>query len=107
MELSKKICDAQEELRKQNLDGWLFYDFRRTNDLVCHFLEIPKTKIITRRFFYWLPSEGKALKIVHKIEDKILDHLPGDVLRYCTWQELEMTIATALKGCRCIAKGPF
>lgn len=95
--------DLHERLRRQNLDGWLFFDFRRSNDLACKLLEIPHDLLITRRFFYWVPRDGMPVKVVHRIEKHSLDHLPGNVVEYSTWQELEQRLATILKGCSSIA----
>jgi Xaa-Pro dipeptidase len=98
MNSEEKINDVQQVLKDQELDGWLLYDFRRSNELACQFLGIGKDKLLTRRFFYWIPQKGIPLKIVHRIEDKTLEHLPGDILRYSTWQELEDHLAKFLRG---------
>lgn len=97
------LSRVQELLKEQQLDGWLLYDFRRTNNLACEFLNIPAHKILTRRFFYWIPTEGTPVKIVHAIEEYSLNHLPGTQRRYLTWQELETHLAAILKGSRRIA----
>lgn len=98
METQQKILKVQKSLQEQNLDGWLLYDFRKTNDLACRFLEIPKEKFLSRRFFYWIPKDGTPLKIVHQIEDDALNHLPGTVQRYRTWSELESHLQKVLQG---------
>lgn len=95
--------DIQKSLAAQKLDGWLLYDFRRTNDLACSFLEISKESILTRRFFYWIPSKGEPIKIVHVIEAHNLDHLPGKVYVYQTSNELELQLKKVLKGVKRIA----
>ncbi|MEI8366099.1 MAG: M24 family metallopeptidase [Parachlamydiaceae bacterium] len=102
---SSHICvpDVQRHLQHLNLDGWLFYDFRRSNDLACRFLKIPATILISRRFFYWIPRAGDPVKIIHRIENHVLDHLPGSALEYSTWQELEDQLAGILQGCHSIA----
>jgi Xaa-Pro dipeptidase len=105
MEIKEKIKRLQETIAKQDqsLNGWLLYDFRRCNDLACEVLEIPKEQLLSRRFFYWIPVNGDPCKIVHAIEDKSLSHLPGHVITYRTWQELEASLADVLKGIRKIA----
>jgi Xaa-Pro dipeptidase len=103
MSFEQKLQDVQHSLGKQGVDGWLFYDFRRCNELACEFLQISEEKLLTRRFFYWIPQKGKPIKIVHSIEDKVLDHLPGDLLRYHTWQEIESHITSVLQHCKKIA----
>lgn len=98
MDQQLKIQRVQKNLRDKNLDGWLLYDFRKTNDLACRFLEIPKEKFLSRRFFYWIPHDGAPVKIVHQIEDDALKHLPGTTNRYRTWEELESHLEKILQG---------
>lgn len=100
MTIQQKIDSVQNSLREQEIDGWLLYDFRRNNDLACHFLEIPKTQLLSRRFFYWIPKNGEPIKIVHAIENRVLNHLPGDVFSYQTWNELENLVGSVLKESR-------
>jgi Xaa-Pro dipeptidase len=92
------IEKAQQTLSGEHCDGWLLYDFRRNNELACDFLNISSKALLTRRFFYWIPSKGSPVKIVHGIESGILDHLPGKKVLYRTWQELEKAIQTVLQG---------
>jgi Xaa-Pro aminopeptidase len=103
MPFSDKLQEIQRSLQTAQLDGWLFYDFRGSNDLACKMLELSSDVFLTRRFFYWIPKEGNPVKILHGIEDHVLNHLPGEVLTYHTWQELESHIATVLKNSRKIA----
>lgn len=103
MSFSLKLQQAQSALVQSGLDGWLLYDFRHNNDLACDFLEIPAGQHLSRRFFYWIPVRGAPKKICHAIEQHTLAHLPGDLLSYCTWQELEDRLAQVLAGKRRIA----
>jgi len=103
MGFKNKLISAQEFLEQANWGGWLLYDFRKTNDLACRFLELPSEKMCTRRFFYWLPTRGTPVKIVHRIESNVLDHLPGNVVVYSSWQELEMVLKHTLSGASTVA----
>jgi Xaa-Pro aminopeptidase len=94
----KKISDVQKALQKSGWDGWLLYDFRRSNDLACRFLEIPKETLLTRRFYYWIPKTGEPVKVVHRIESHGLDHLPGKNHLYSSYEELENVLQTILQG---------
>lgn len=93
----EKIQKAQKLLQHDQIDGWLLYDFRRSNPLACRFLEIPETILLTRRFFYWIPKEGEPVKIVSTVENP-LESLPGKELRFRSWQDLEQILAEVLKG---------
>jgi Xaa-Pro dipeptidase len=103
MRFETKIKDIQENLSKAKIDGWLLYDFRRSNDLACEILEIPADRLLTRRFFYWIPFEGTPVKIVHAIEPGSLEHLPGKMLTYRSWLELETHLNFILQGSNQIA----
>jgi Xaa-Pro dipeptidase len=97
-----KILRAQNLLKQQNIDGWLFYDFRRSNVLACRFLEIPQEQLLSRRFYYWLPQEGEPVKIISSVENP-LDHLPGHTLVFRSWEELESHLKDVLVTARIIA----
>lgn len=94
----EKLIPLQQAIQKAGWDGWLLYDFRKSNDLACRFLEIPKDTLLTRRFFYWIPKTGQPIKIVHRIESHVLAHLPGRVTTYCSFEELEKNLAAVLSG---------
>jgi Xaa-Pro dipeptidase len=93
-----KIRDIQERLQRAGVDGWLLYDFRRSNDLAGAVLEIPTGVLLSRRFFYWIPARGKPIKIVHAIETYALDHLPGEKRVYLSWQSLEEAVKSVAHG---------
>lgn len=92
MNFEIKLKEVQSDLVKQGIQGWLLYDYRRSNSLAYTFLEIPSDKMATRRFFYWIPQQGEPVKIVPLIEPYTLDHLPGTKWTYKGWQELEQLI---------------
>lgn len=94
MEFRDKITEVQKHLADHKIDGWLLYDFKGSNSLAYQFLEIPKGKGLTRRFFYWIPRHGEPVKIVSLIEQHTLDHLPGIKKVYRSWQELEKVLFT-------------
>ena len=51
----KKI---QEIISKMNIDAWLLYDFRGSNDVALDILDIPRESHLTRRFYYFIPKSG-------------------------------------------------
>lgn len=92
-----KIEKAQQLLSQEGIDGWLLYDFRRSNPLACHFLKIPAEGLLSRRFFYWIPKKGNPIKFVSFVENP-LKHLPGETTAYRSWQDLENQLQTLLKN---------
>ncbi len=89
MEFLAKLKDIQTDLQEQGIAGWLLFDFRQSNPLAYTLLDIPLDKMLTRRFFYWIPQQGEPIKIIPLIEPHTLDHLPGAKWIYRGWQELE------------------
>lgn len=94
---------VQQILKDMKIDGWLFYDFRRSNELAIEILDIPKESHLTRRFFYFLPSKGTPVKIVNGIEAGFLDHLPGKKLIYSNHTSLTDHLKKTLKNAKIIA----
>ena len=84
--LERAIQDALKQFR---FDGWLLYDFRGSNMLAQRVLQLPADFVSSRRFLYFVPTEGPPQKLVHRIENDVLDHLPGNKTFYLKWQELE------------------
>lgn len=99
---NEKIKTVQADLISLNIDGWLLYDFKRSNDIACRFLQIPPSQILSRRFFYWIPQKGEPIKIVNRIEDP-LAALPGYTERYQTWKELESILGSLFKPSQKVA----
>lgn len=98
-----KLKSVQTDLIKQGIDGWLLYDYRRSNSLAHTFLNIPQDWKVTRRFFYWIPQKGDPIKIVPLIEPFTLDHLPGVKWTYTGWQNLEQLLFSIASEHRNIA----
>ncbi len=93
-----RVAEIQSALRDAKLDGWLFYDFRKSDPLAYRILKLGETGITTRRWFYYIPATGEPVKIVHSIERFKLDALPGRRLVYRRWQELHAGVRDALAG---------
>ncbi|MGE5680724.1 MAG: M24 family metallopeptidase [Bacillota bacterium] len=90
----KKI---QSILKEMNFDAWLFFDFRGSNSLAHEILNINPHAHLTRRFFYFIPSEGSPVKIINGIEAFHLDHLPGEKLTYSSHESLNRHLSSVLK----------
>ena len=93
----------QSALRDAQLDGWLLYDFRGLNVLAKRIVGFPDSVTGSRRWFYWIPAEGEPRKLVHRIEDSVLDRLPGGRSVYLRWQELEAGVEQLVSGSTRIA----
>ncbi len=68
---------ARKAIRDEHLSGWLFYNYAHRDPLADRCLTVSPLTPNTRPWIYLLPAAGPAVKIVHRIESSILDHLPG------------------------------
>lgn len=103
MTFKQKLPDIQLKVAQYRVDGWLLYDFRRSNSLACQFLEIPPETNLTRRFFYWIPKSGEPVKIVSAVESHVLSHLPGKIQSFRSWRDLENILSDLLSPLQKIA----
>ena len=97
------LAAIQSALRERNIDAWLFYDHHHRDPIAYRVLGLPNGMMVTRRWYYLIPSQGEPLKLVHKIESGHLDTLPGKKLQYSGWQELFDQIKHMLAAYRDIA----
>jgi Xaa-Pro aminopeptidase len=93
----------QAALREDGLDGWLLYDFRGLNVLARRILDMSPEHMLSRRWFYFIPSQGEPRRLVHRIESAALDHVPGSKRIYLRWQELEAGVQALVEGAKRIA----
>ena len=97
------LTAVQRALAHFSLDGWLLCDFRGSNVLARRILQWNETQMTSRRWFYFVPVQGKPRKLVHRIEPSALDHLPGEKTVYLRWQELEAGVADLVAGAATVA----
>ena len=81
----------QEALRRQKIDGWLFYDILHRDPIAYRVLGLDHV-LAKRRWFYMIPAKGAPRKLVHRIEAATLDSLPGDKMLYAAAEELEKNL---------------
>ena len=98
-----QIEAIQNELRAQGLDGWLFYDFHHRDPIAAHILGLESGGLGTRRWFYLIPARGNPQKLVHRIESRALDALPGAKLVYAGLDELRRNLTRLLRRVKKVA----
>jgi Xaa-Pro dipeptidase len=86
----------QQALLADQLDGWLFYDFRKSNPIAYQVLGLPEEAMYTRRWFYFIPAVGSPIAVVSAVEAHVLVMLPGEHLIFRTWQEMHAHLHTFL-----------
>jgi len=93
------LSTVQDYLRSNGLDGWLLYDFRGLNPIALHVAGL--TRSGSRRWFLWLPAEGRPIWLIHAIESSTFAHIDpavaptaaGAMRQYVGWRELEEKVA--------------
>ncbi|UCG61724.1 MAG: aminopeptidase P family protein [Candidatus Zixiibacteriota bacterium] len=95
------IQKIQQYLVEHRLDGWLMADFHARNNVAVDMLRLPG--MITRRSFYFIPSMGEPIALVNIIEKSKFEGVPGKVIPYQGYLQLESELERILQGCNRIA----
>jgi len=86
----------QQALQSEGLDGWLFFDFRKSNPIAYQVLSIPLDTFFSRRWFYFMPAKGTPTALVSAVESHVLQAVPGEKRVFRTWQEMQFHLGTIL-----------
>ncbi len=97
------LAALQAAIRAEGLDGWLLYDFRRSNPIAHRVLGLDASAFFSRRWFYYIPAQGGPTAIISAVEPHVLGELPGRRRVFQTWGELHRFVRGALKGARRVA----
>jgi Xaa-Pro dipeptidase len=97
------FVEIQREIRARRLDGWLFFDHHRRDPLSYRILGLPDDVGASRRWYYLIPATGEPRKLVHRIESRTLDVLPGEREAYSSWRDQQSRLESLLEGCSRIA----
>jgi len=99
----KNLQQIQNQLQAERLDGWLFFDHHVRDPIAYRVLGLDIPGHVSRRWYYWIPAQGEPRKLVHRIEDWLLDPLPGERSEYSSWQEQHAELGKMLSGAKRIA----
>lgn len=97
------LLRIQEALRRERLDGWLFFDHHERDPLAYRVLGFRPGRHVTRRWYYLIPASGEPRGLVHRIEAGMIDAVPGEKRQYSSWQEQHTELGRLLKGCARVA----
>jgi Xaa-Pro dipeptidase len=95
-EFAMELERIQHALQAEQLDGWLFYDFRKTNPIAYQVLSLPVEEMYTRRWFYFIPAQGEPVAFISAVESHVLRALPGERKAFRTWQEMHQFVQALL-----------
>ncbi|HYG64962.1 MAG TPA: M24 family metallopeptidase [Thermoanaerobaculia bacterium] len=102
--LAERIPEIQDALAEAGLDGWFFMCFQFNDPISLDLLGlVGEGKLVSRRCYYLIPRQGEPRKLVHGLEESMLDHLPGSKAEYTTWQENREQLAKLVSGVERIA----
>lgn len=90
----------QSELRNMGVDGWLFSSFRGNDPIAEMLLRKEEGGLATRRWFYFIPSKGEPVKLLHNIEPHSLKDVEGKEIFYSRYDEWMDELSKTLKGVR-------
>ncbi|MHA1888660.1 MAG: M24 family metallopeptidase [Promethearchaeota archaeon] len=90
-----RIKDIQKSLQSLNslqsdenkIDGWLFYDFHNRDPLAYRILLLDEQAFHSRRWYYFIPTNGSPQKVVSSVEPNVLNELPGKKNIYLSLQQ--------------------
>ena len=87
----------QQALQDEHIDGWLFYDFRKSNPIAYQVLALSNQEMYTRRWFYFVPAQGTPTAVISAVESHVLGSLPGTRLVFRTWEEMQQHVQSLLR----------
>lgn len=90
------LNDMQNAVAKHQVDAWVLFDFRRSNDLAWDVLQVNPSAHCTRRWMVIIPAHGRPVKITHRMEQDPLSHLSIDAELYDTRESWENGIRERL-----------
>src|SRR5215510_9819846 len=96
------ISEVQEQLEKAKIDGWLLYDFQGLNPIARKLVGV-QGRLITRRWFYWIPSIGSPVVLCHRIEQKGFPEMEGTYQVFKSWQEMHAGLQKILAEAKTLA----
>jgi Xaa-Pro aminopeptidase len=97
------IAHMQEVIADEGLDGWLLFDFRRSNLIAHRVLGLPPRAFFSRRWLYYIPAQDTPTRLVSAVEAHMLDMLPGERRVYRTWREYQSLLGEILTGAKRVA----
>ncbi len=93
---------VQGVLAVRSLDGWLLAGGKKSSNPLATELVAPEGRT-SRQWFYFIPSFGQPIILVHKSEASAFLHVPGQKIQYVGFRDLKAGLGTLLKGASTIA----
>lgn len=100
---AQRLAQIQSALQRQKLDGWLFFDFRRSDEIAYRILGLGAGGVRSRRWYCLIPARGEPRKLLHAIEPEALDGVPGASATYASWRTRDRELGAMLRGLKRVA----
>ena len=94
---------ASTAMLEENLSAWLFSNFHHKDPISDRVLAVDPRATNSRPWIYMLRQDESAEKLVHTIENKILDHLPGRKREYATREQFLANLREMASGLKTVA----
>ncbi len=99
-----RLQQIQAALAREKLDGWLFFDFRGSDPIAYRMLGLDSSHgAHSRRWYCYVPARGQPSRLVHAIEPRSLDGVPGRAVTYAAWRVRDRELGAILRGQKRIA----
>jgi Xaa-Pro aminopeptidase len=106
MSNESNIAVLQSVVHAAGLDGWLLYDFRGLNPFPAQLLKLGRG-ILTRRWFLYVPAQGQATLIHHRIEagswQQVLPEETIERKAFASHEQLDEVLRATLQGAQRVA----
>lgn len=89
---------AQSLLRDHGLAGWLFTGHHHADPALAAAFRVAPPGPATRRWAYFVPVDLPPVRIVHALEPRMLDALPGQTWAYHTHEQWERAMRAMVEG---------
>jgi Xaa-Pro aminopeptidase len=99
----QRLQKIQSALQQHKLDGWLFFDFRKSDEIAYRVLGLDQRGVRSRRWYCLLPARGEPKKLLHAIEPEALDGVPGASATYASWRVRDRELGAMLRGLKRVA----
>jgi len=99
----QRLHRIQAALQRARVDGWLFFDFRRSDEIAYRVLGLDPKGARSRRWYCLVPAQGQPRKLLHAIEPHALDGVPGLATVYTSWRTRDRELGALLRGMRRVA----
>ena len=99
----QRLSRIQRVLQRERVDGWLFFDFRRSDEIAYRLLGLDPAGARSRRWYCLVPAQGQPRKLLHAIEPQALDGVAGSSSTYTSWRTRDRELGALLRGIRRVA----